>query len=253
MARQADDDGWERSASAWIADQGEHGDFGRRHVLDPVMLERALAERPARVLDVGCGEGRFCRMLRSHGVDAVGIDPTPTLLAAARARDPAGRYIDARAEQLPFADGVFDLVVSYLTLIDIEGLAAAITEMARVLRPGGRLLIANLTSFTTARPEGGWLRRLLGALRHAPVDRYLEERAAWIDYRGIRVRNHHRPLARYMQLLLAAGLELTYFDEPAPRPGAPGLRAARYRGAPWFFVMEWRRRPAGSCAAAVAR
>jgi hypothetical protein len=45
--------GWEESAAAWIADMGEHGDFGRRYVLDPVMLLLALAARPATVLDVG--------------------------------------------------------------------------------------------------------------------------------------------------------------------------------------------------------
>ena len=55
--------------------------FGRRYVLDPVMLPRTLACAPTRALDVGCGEGRFCRLLRREDVDAVGLDPTPALLA----------------------------------------------------------------------------------------------------------------------------------------------------------------------------
>jgi ubiquinone/menaquinone biosynthesis C-methylase UbiE len=89
--------GWEESATAWIADLGEHGDFGRRYVLDPVMLSRALAARPSAALDVGCGEGRFCRMLKAGGVAAVGIDPTRKLLAAARQRDPTGHYVEGEA------------------------------------------------------------------------------------------------------------------------------------------------------------
>src|SRR5688572_3672726 len=141
------DNGWQSSADAWVADMGTAGDFGRRYVLDPVMLPRALAHAPANALDVGCGEGRFCRMLTSRGVDVVGVDPTPSLIAAARARDGGATYVRGRAERLPFPDASFDLVVSYLTLIDIPDVETAIPEMARVLRPGGTLLIANLNSF----------------------------------------------------------------------------------------------------------
>ena len=115
---------------------GEYGDFGRRYVLDPIMLPRALLRSPKKALDVGCGEGRFWRMLRGHGVGVTGIDPTPALLEAARARDPEGTYLEAAAEHLPFDDNAFDLVVSYLSLIDIPDVQAAISEMARVLNPG---------------------------------------------------------------------------------------------------------------------
>ena len=228
------DNGWQASADAWIADMGEHGDFGRRYVLDPIMLPRALARSPKRALDVGCGEGRFCRMLKMHGVDVTGIDPTPALIAAARARDADGAYLEAAAERLPFGDEVFDLVVSYLSLIDIPDIQAAIPEMARVLNPGGALLIANLNSFNTACADTGWVKRL-----YYPIGNYLQERSMWIEYRGIRIMNHHRPMNTYMRALLDAGLRLTYFDEPAPSADAPALRATNYRRAPWFLVMEW--------------
>ncbi len=233
------DNGWQHSANAWIAEMGEHGDFGRRYVLDPVMLPRALARNPRRALDVGCGEGRFCRLLRSHGVDAVGVDPTPTLLAAARARDASGGFVESPAEQLPFGNDTFDLVVSYLSLIDILDIQSAIPEMARVLRPGGTLLIANLTSFNTACGDRGWVKDAHGQRLHYPIDHYLQERAMWIAYRGIRVVNHHRPLSAYMRALLQAGLVLEHFDEPAPSRDTPASRAAAYRRVPWFVVMEW--------------
>ena len=96
------DNGWQDSAAAWIADQGERGDFGRRYVLDPVMLPRTLACAPTRALDVGCGEGRFCRLLRGQGVDAVGLDPTPALLATARRARRPRPYVEGVAEHLPF-------------------------------------------------------------------------------------------------------------------------------------------------------
>lgn len=230
---------WQVSAEAWIADMGEHGDFGRRYVLDPVMRPRALARAPKDVLDVGCGEGRFCRMLKQNGVNVTGIDPTPKLISAARARDVGGAYLEAPAEKLPFRDGSFDLVISYLTLIDIPDIQAAIHEMSRVLKPGGALLIANLSSFNTACVDSGWVKDGTGQHIHYPVDNYLEERSTWIEYRGIRVVNHHRPLSAYMRTLLDAGLRLSYFDEPVPAPGAPEPKATLYRRVPWFLVMEW--------------
>ncbi|KMO41697.1 methyltransferase [Methylobacterium variabile] len=227
-------DGWDDSAAAWIADMGEDGDFGRAHVLDAPMLARIRGRGFRRALDVGCGEGRFCRRLRDLGIAIVGIDPTDALLRQARIRDPEGVYLPGRAEALPFADGAFDLVVSYLTLIDIPDIRTAIPEMARVLAPGGSLLVANLTSFASA---GGWSGEADGVRRFS-LDRYLDERADWAEWRGIRVRNWHRPLSLTMGLLLDQGLVLRHFDEPVPQGGDPAT-VARYRRVPWFMVMEW--------------
>jgi hypothetical protein len=116
---------------------------------------------------------------------------------------------------------------------------AAVAEMARVLMPGGALLIANLNSFNTANSEAGWIKDSEGRRVAFPIDHYLEERWVWCEYRGIRIKNHHRPLRAYMQALLGAGLRLTFFDEPSPSAEAPAQKAASYRRAPWFLVMEW--------------
>jgi len=231
--------GWDESAAAWIADMGEAGDFGRACVLDAPMLARLRGRGFRRALDVGCGEGRFCRMLHDLGIGTVGIDPTDALLRQARARDPGGAYLLGRAEALPFADGAFDLVVSYLTLIDMPDLRAAIPEMARVLAPGGTLLIANLSNLASA---GAWAMEADG-VRRFRIDDYLEERAEWAEWSGIRVRNWHRPLSLYLGLLLGQGLVLRHFDEPVPHGGDPA-KAARYRRVPWFVMMEWQK-PAG--------
>ena len=234
------DGGWKNSAKAWIADMGEQGDYGRRYVLDAPMIARLRRLNGGRALDVGCGEGRFCRILRAEGFDPVGLDPTVELLEAARVRDPDGPYVEGRAEDLTFTDGTFDLVVACLSLIDIEGADRAIAEMARVLRPGGTLLVANLTGFSSARARDGWQRDLMGRPKYFAMDRYLEPRAKWEEWRGIRIINWHRPLKDYMQWFLAQGLILTHFDEPAPSGGDPS-RADRYRRAPWYVIMEWRK------------
>lgn len=232
------DNGWDRSAAAWIASMGERGDFGRAFVLDAPMLEEALKAAPKTALDVGCGEGRFCRMLREQGIGVTGIDPTTALIEEARTRDPGGDYRMGRAEALDFKDGAFDLVVSYLSLIDIEDAAAAIREMARVLAPGGSVLIAHINGFTTAGEPEGWRRDMLGRARFT-FDHYLDIRATEIAWKGIRIVNWHRPLSFYFKACHAAGLTLRHFDEPEPRDGGDAARAARYRRAPHFCIMRW--------------
>jgi SAM-dependent methyltransferase len=225
--------GWNESAAAWIAVMGEDGDFSRKHVLDKPMMERIRAGNFKSALDVGCGEGRFSRMLKAAGIQTVGIDPTEILIEEARRRDPAGDYRLAAAEELPFSDTAFDLVVSYLSLIDIPDAPKAISEMSRVLIPGGRLLIANLTSLGTA--GDGW------SDEPEPrfcIDRYLEIRELLSEWKGIRVTNWHRPLSYYMKLLLSEDLVLRYFDEPPAHGGDP-VTAAKYQRVPWLMMMEW--------------
>jgi len=237
------DNGWESSAQAWIdsmGERGERGDWGRQHVLDPVMMARVTNGKFGNALDVGCGEGRFCRMLKDAGVRATGIDPTPAMLEAARRRDPDGDYRLGNAEALDFADASFDLVVSYITLVDIPDFRAAIREMARVLKPGGSLLMANLTSYISACIDKGWVKGDKGEDLHVPVDNYLGEFPLWLEWSGIRVVNWHRPLDAYMKAFLEAGLILKFFSEPAPVSGEADQQARAWR-VPWFVVMEWQR------------
>jgi SAM-dependent methyltransferase len=229
--------GWEESAEAWISGLGIEGDFARRFVLDTPMLERIQLSGAMNVLDVGCGEGRFCRLLAAEGLSTAGIDPSESLIRQARRLHPEGDYRVAGAEELPFGNETFDLVVAYLSLIDIPDIEAAIDEMDRVLRPGGHLLIANLNSFYSASNPSGWRTEADGT-RRFEIDHYMAERSDWIGWGDLRVLNWHRPLSTYMSLLLGAGLQLRHFDEPLPHGGDAGQRDD-FRRVPSFLIMDW--------------
>ena len=188
----------------------------------------------------GAEKVAFAGCSAACGVNAIGIDPTPQLLEAARQRDPSGDYRPGRAERLGFDTASFDLVVSYLTLVDIPDFRAAIAEMTRVLKRGGSLLVANLTGFTSACAAQGWVKDGEGRPLHFPVDRYLDEFPFWFEWAGMRIENWHRPLAAYMTAFLESGLHLTFFSEPEPMSG-DASHQEHFRRVPWFAVMEWRR------------
>ncbi len=232
---------WEDSADAWAAFV-EEGDKNRDLLLDPVMLRVCGDVHGARVADIGCGEGRFARMLAKRGASVIGIDPTRGLIRVASRKAGSPRYVLARAEEIPLVSGETDLVVTYVTLVDIEGYREAIAEMARILRPQGRLVVANLNPFVTARMTG-WHKGTNGEYLHYPVDDYLEERGERIAWRGLDIVNYHRPLSAYFEAFLGAGMILRRFEEPAPSRqairAAPGL--AQNLRVPFFYVAEWQK------------
>jgi ubiquinone/menaquinone biosynthesis C-methylase UbiE len=94
-----------------------------------------------RVLDIGCGTGRFAVLAAERlGVRVWGVDPSPEMLAEARTRAPRGfGWKQASAENLPFKAGWFDGVHMHLVLHVLSDLDQALRECARVLSPGGRL------------------------------------------------------------------------------------------------------------------
>lgn len=210
---------WRVSARAWITDQGELGDWSRRAVLDPA-LEKILPDvRGKMVLDLGCGEGRYSRVLRDKGAHVVGIDPVPEFVDQARRRDAKSTYIEAVAEQIPLGDETFDMVLSYLSLVDIPDLASASREICRLLKPHGELIIVNISNLASA--TEGWVKDEQGRKTHRTVDRYMEHFSLDIEWRNIQVRNFHRPLSYILGLFLDNGFVLTKFVEPLPMSTDP--------------------------------
>src|SRR5439155_20082020 len=111
------DGGWIASTDAWIRLVQDHPT--RTLLLDPVLLEELGDVAGRLVLDLGCGEGRFSRLLTARGARSVGLDPIVSMLEAARRAGQAEQYVRGAGESLPFADACFDLVVAYLSLVDI--------------------------------------------------------------------------------------------------------------------------------------
>lgn len=98
-----------------------------------------------RALDVACGTGAVAREMAGRVAAAdqvVGLDRNEAMLAVARRLEPAIEWRSGRAEALPFPDASFDAAASQFGLMFFEDRAAALRELWRVLRPGGRLAVA---------------------------------------------------------------------------------------------------------------
>jgi SAM-dependent methyltransferase len=236
-------DDWEREARNWIAWARTPG-HDAYWLYSPLFFE--LVPHAARAtLDVGCGEGRVSRDLALRGHRVTAIDSSPTLLDAAREADPSGNYVLADAAALPFADGSFDLVVAYNSLMDVHDMPGAVAEAARVLEPGGRFCVCvthplmDAGSFETHERGDAFViresyfgkRRYEGACRRAGLE---------ITFRG-----WCYALQDYSRALEAAGLAIEALREP-PIPAERVREEPRdevYRRVPMFLFLRARRNP----------
>jgi demethylmenaquinone methyltransferase/2-methoxy-6-polyprenyl-1,4-benzoquinol methylase len=147
-------------------------------------LDRFLPAGPIdRILDLGCGTGELTRLTARHFPDArvVGMDFTAAMLAVAQRRTGADTaatrisYGRGTAMRLPFADGSFDLATNAFLARNLVDLDAALAEMRRVLRPGGVLLILEITEPVSP---------TFGAVFHAYFDHVVPWLGAAVDSAG---------------------------------------------------------------------
>lgn len=120
-------------------------------------LRRAGLKAGMCVIDIGVGTGLVAREAVKLAGDpgrVVGVDPSPGMMACARL--PGVRLVEGRAEAIPFPDASFDFLSMGYALRHIGDLPAAFSEFHRVLKPGGRLCLLEIT-----KPERAWSRRLL--------------------------------------------------------------------------------------------
>lgn len=116
--------------------------------LDPsgVMLDamRALAPWDGRVLvDLGCGSGYWLPIYADSGATAIGIEPDPSLLPLAEARDPRVTVLAGSAEHIPLDDASVDVVHARFAYFFPPGVDAGLAEVMRVLKPGGALVVVD--------------------------------------------------------------------------------------------------------------
>lgn len=143
MIRPEDYAHWRASAIGAITERLE----------EEVIFDLAGDLRGRRVLDVGCGDGTYSLLACQAGGRVIGVDISSAMLAAARRRAQtqcpgAIEWYQASADRLPFKSQVFDIVMAVTTLCFVEDPRRAVLEAARVLHPGGRLILGELGRYS---------------------------------------------------------------------------------------------------------
>ena len=206
---------WLNLAPRWIKEVREGKNSARNGLLDSVMLNACGNVEELNILDCGCGEGRFCRMLAERGAKYVlGLDLCEPMIEAARQlQSELIEYRVQDVQDLSFIENEsFDLVVSYLNQCDIPDFESNNKEVFRVLKRGGRFIVANLHPMRSA--TGKWYRNDKGEKLHAILDNYFDEGERHWKMLGVKFTNFHRSLSTYINNFIKTGFIIKEIIEP---------------------------------------
>ncbi|HZF11603.1 MAG TPA: class I SAM-dependent methyltransferase [Thermoanaerobaculia bacterium] len=237
---------WDGIADDWVA-HADTNDY-RNDFLLPRMLQLLGDVQGLSILDLGCGEGGYSRELTRRGARVVGVDGSPRLIEVARQRTLAQglaiEYVRANASAMDdVAPTSFDRVVAAMSLMDVEDYEGAVSEVHRVLRPGGDLWMS-LTHPCFSPPVSRWIRDEAGLLQFFSVDRYFD-RTAWDSRIAPAFRDpvlrRHRPLEDYLGAPLRQGFLLRELREPNPTAEElpKSARFERLTRIPYFLFLRW--------------
>jgi SAM-dependent methyltransferase len=205
----------------------------------PTILGMAGEVRGKRVLDVGCASGGLSEAFVERGARVVGVDLNPRLIERARGRLGSRaefRVADIAAPMPFFETGSFDVVAASLVLHYLADWGPPLREFARILRPGGVLLISThhpTQDVMIATPPASYFETVL------LTDTWRK------GGREFRVRFYHRPISAIVDALADAGFLIERIPEPVPDPNAFSDRAfyERIRRGPWFLFIRAVSRP----------
>jgi ubiquinone/menaquinone biosynthesis C-methylase UbiE len=199
----------------------------------PVVWELLDAFPPGRALDAACGTGRHAARLVERGHEVTGVDGSPEMLELARTRVPEARFLEGDLHDLPADDGEFDLAVCALALGHCGELDGPVAELARVVRPGGAIVLSDLHPAISVAGGQALFEAADGSLAF--------------------VREHIHLHGEYLEAFAEAGLDVVRCLEPrfgAEEAGMQGMAAqfipeatrAAFVGLPGALIWQLERR-----------
>ncbi|HEX8325780.1 MAG TPA: class I SAM-dependent methyltransferase [Tepidisphaeraceae bacterium] len=223
---------WSDVAAWYDALVGEAGSEYHRHVVLPGVLRLLDAQAGQKVLDVACGEGVLCRLLRERGVETTGIDAARELIAAAKKKgDGDYRVGDARdLSKLPAA--IYDAAACVLAIQNIHPVRPVFDGVAHCLKPLGRFVVVMMHPAFRGAKESHWGWDEQKKVQYRRVDRYLIPRKSPIvAHPGQKESDYtwtfHKPIEAYVKAARQAGLLVDALEEwPSHKTSQPGPRQA---------------------------
>lgn len=243
---------WEKSADWYDRIIGAQGSELYQQVVIPRAMELLRPQRDEAILDLGCGQGVFTRMLAAEGCRATGVDAAPSLIKRAKtypSRTPVRYHVRDAADLREL--GPFDAACSILALQNMEHLPKVCLSAASVLREGGRMLwVLNHPCFRIPRQTAwGWDEER--KIQYRRVDAYSSPMDIPIVMHPGQAKSEntvsfHKSLTGLMSCAFGAGFMLAGFEEwHSEKQSQPGPRARAENRArdefPLFLGMLWRK------------
>jgi ubiquinone/menaquinone biosynthesis C-methylase UbiE len=180
---------------------------------EPIVADYLSGRKPGVALDAACGTGRFAEFLSARGHRVIGVDSSPDMLAYARRRVPDGEFRLGELDRLPLSDDSVDVITCALALEHVPRLEPVLAEFARVLRPGGDLVISDVHHELITRGSVMTVRGPAGEL--------------WI------AATYRHQLGDYLRPALSLGFQVRRCEEPRAAPTGPLPETATEIG-DWF-------------------
>jgi len=247
---------WEAIADGWAELMRTATGPGqtRTLILDGPHLQLLGDVSGKRILDAGCGEGRFARMLAARGAHVSAIDLSQRMIQLAEAEEAKTllgiEYAEMSMTDLTaFADESFDAAVAYLSILDVDDFEVALGEVARVLKPDGRFVFSTVHPCFYP-PDSSWEPRVPGTIAVFDKDKLYRKVDNYFPAREIRFRmwptapaepvNYHRPLSVYARACRDAGFLIRDVVEPVPDEKVLAERdyLREYVRAPAMIIFE---------------
>lgn len=205
--------------AAWYEEHLKGDDTYHAKVIAPNLMRILNPNKGMKVLDIGCGEGYFTRLIDKSGAYVEGVDIAKELIAKAKSTSPDITYHVASADSMTkIQTNYFDALTCVLALQNMEHLDAVIKECARVLKPKGRaLFVLNHPAFRIPKQTSwGWDDK--EKVQYRRVDGYLSQSRASIDMTpGKRTADStwsfHRSLQDYTKAFVGAKFAITRLEE----------------------------------------
>jgi ubiquinone/menaquinone biosynthesis C-methylase UbiE len=247
LARSTD---WGEVADWYDQLVGESGSEYHRHVVLPGVVRLLAPSVPMRIIDLACGQGVLCRLLRDRGVEVTGVDMAQPLIEAARQRGPADiHYHVGDARDLSFLPAAqFDAATCVLAIQNMHPIQPVFDTAARLLKPSGKLVIVMMHPCFRGPKETAWGWDEKAGVQYRRVDRYLLPRKSPIvTHPGKNADRYtwtfHKPIEAYVKGLRNAGLLIDAMEEwPSHKVSTSGPRAHAENTArkeiPMFMAMR---------------
>jgi len=226
------DTSW-RKVAGWYDKTVKEGESYQNKVIYPNLLRWLHDLKGKKVIDVGCGQGFFSRVMAEKGAMVTGVDSAGPLLQIAKKEGKNIKYVKADVHDLSFAKaGEFDMALCVLSLQNMENLKGALAEISRVTKPGGKLIaVLNHPAFRIPQ-SSSWGFDDGKGIQYRRIDSYLSSAKTKIDMypsrkeKKVYTYSFHHSIQDYAKALSASSFAIVKLEEwISDRKSEPGPRA----------------------------